>query len=162
MIQTQVGRNELCPCGSGKKFKKCCLRPGNGIAPPQRSNGHSPQGLGNPTSPTFWSHHPGEPDAPPPAGGEWVEYVFVKDKGWTHESQLKPGDQYRLKGGGWGTVEPERVIRTTNEHPFYVQGKGWWTPLADDSVSAEDPHGIRHYVHLKGGKIVAWLRRQPR
>ena len=21
----QVGRNELCPCGSGKKFKKCCL-----------------------------------------------------------------------------------------------------------------------------------------
>ena len=19
------GRNELCPCGSGKKFKKCCL-----------------------------------------------------------------------------------------------------------------------------------------
>ena len=22
----KVGRNELCPCGSGKKFKKCCLR----------------------------------------------------------------------------------------------------------------------------------------
>ena len=21
-----VGRNELCPCGSGKKYKKCCLR----------------------------------------------------------------------------------------------------------------------------------------
>jgi len=20
-----VGRNELCPCGSGKKYKKCCL-----------------------------------------------------------------------------------------------------------------------------------------
>jgi len=19
-----VGRNDLCPCGSGKKFKKCC------------------------------------------------------------------------------------------------------------------------------------------
>lgn len=25
----KVGRNELCPCGSGKKFKKCCL--GKGI-----------------------------------------------------------------------------------------------------------------------------------
>jgi hypothetical protein len=27
-----VGRNDLCPCGSGKKFKKCCLataRPGS-------------------------------------------------------------------------------------------------------------------------------------
>lgn len=22
---TRVGRNEKCPCGSGKKFKKCCL-----------------------------------------------------------------------------------------------------------------------------------------
>ena len=21
----RVGRNEPCPCGSGKKFKKCCL-----------------------------------------------------------------------------------------------------------------------------------------
>jgi uncharacterized protein YecA (UPF0149 family) len=20
----KVGRNDLCPCGSGKKFKKCC------------------------------------------------------------------------------------------------------------------------------------------
>lgn len=23
--RTRVGRNEKCPCGSGKKFKKCCL-----------------------------------------------------------------------------------------------------------------------------------------
>jgi len=22
----KIGRNELCPCGSGKKFKKCCIR----------------------------------------------------------------------------------------------------------------------------------------
>ena len=22
----KVGRNDLCPCGSGKKFKKCCGR----------------------------------------------------------------------------------------------------------------------------------------
>ena len=21
---TQVGRNDMCPCGSGKKYKKCC------------------------------------------------------------------------------------------------------------------------------------------
>jgi preprotein translocase subunit SecA len=23
---TKVGRNEPCPCGSGKKFKKCCVK----------------------------------------------------------------------------------------------------------------------------------------
>ncbi|MBC8391880.1 MAG: SEC-C domain-containing protein, partial [Deltaproteobacteria bacterium] len=22
----KVGRNDPCPCGSGKKFKKCCLK----------------------------------------------------------------------------------------------------------------------------------------
>ena len=24
----EVGRNDLCPCGSGKKYKKCCGMPG--------------------------------------------------------------------------------------------------------------------------------------
>ena len=24
----EVGRNDLCPCGSGKKYKKCCGAPG--------------------------------------------------------------------------------------------------------------------------------------
>ena len=28
----KVGRNESCPCGSGKKYKHCCL----GKEPPQR------------------------------------------------------------------------------------------------------------------------------
>lgn len=25
MNQSKTGRNQLCPCGSGQKFKKCCL-----------------------------------------------------------------------------------------------------------------------------------------
>lgn len=25
----KVGRNEQCPCGSGKKYKKCCLASGD-------------------------------------------------------------------------------------------------------------------------------------
>jgi len=24
IVEKKVGRNEPCPCGSGKKFKKCC------------------------------------------------------------------------------------------------------------------------------------------
>ena len=26
MTNAKIGRNDLCPCGSGKKFKKCCLK----------------------------------------------------------------------------------------------------------------------------------------
>ena len=24
-VQPKIGRNDMCPCGSGKKYKKCCL-----------------------------------------------------------------------------------------------------------------------------------------
>jgi uncharacterized protein YchJ len=27
-LAEKLGRNDLCPCGSGKRFKKCCLRTG--------------------------------------------------------------------------------------------------------------------------------------
>lgn len=30
--KTKIGRNEKCPCGSGKKFKRCCLVKVNGYA----------------------------------------------------------------------------------------------------------------------------------
>ena len=26
-VATRIGRNDPCPCGSGKKFKKCCAAP---------------------------------------------------------------------------------------------------------------------------------------
>lgn len=25
-MEQKVGRNDLCPCGSGKKYKQCCLK----------------------------------------------------------------------------------------------------------------------------------------
>src|SRR5262245_50365652 len=167
MPATPLGRNRLCPCGSGQKYKKCCLARVQARTPPRpagRSGEHlgfyqtpaqvaatrelaavpppsGPPTNGHPSGPTYWAHPPGRPDAAPPAGGEWVEYVFVKGKGWTHERDLKPGDQYRLKGGGWETVQPEQVIRTTQEHPFFVQGKGW-TPAGEikpgDMIRTED------------------------
>jgi uncharacterized protein len=32
----KVGRNEPCPCGSGKKFKHCCAKRLKGISPTNR------------------------------------------------------------------------------------------------------------------------------
>lgn len=28
LLEEKLGRNDLCPCGSGKRFKKCCLDEG--------------------------------------------------------------------------------------------------------------------------------------
>jgi len=27
-LAEKLGRNDLCPCGSGKRFKRCCLKRG--------------------------------------------------------------------------------------------------------------------------------------
>jgi hypothetical protein len=134
METMRLGRNDLCRCGSGKKFKKCCQarqQPASPIPtyrappPPPRRDTAPSVPVGNPSLESL----------------EWKGYVFVKDKGWTHESELKPGDQCRLKGGGWETVPPDWVIGTTEEHPFYVQGKGW-TPVREikpgDLIRTED------------------------
>jgi uncharacterized protein YchJ len=28
LLEEKLGRNDLCPCGSGQRFKKCCLKKG--------------------------------------------------------------------------------------------------------------------------------------
>jgi uncharacterized protein YecA (UPF0149 family) len=28
LLEKKLGRNEVCPCGSGKRFKQCCLKAG--------------------------------------------------------------------------------------------------------------------------------------
>ena len=28
LLEEKLGRNDLCPCDSGKRFKKCCLKKG--------------------------------------------------------------------------------------------------------------------------------------
>ena len=28
LLEEKLGRNDLCPCGSGKRFKTCCLSQG--------------------------------------------------------------------------------------------------------------------------------------
>ncbi len=29
LLEEKLGRNDLCPCGSGQRFKKCCLKSGH-------------------------------------------------------------------------------------------------------------------------------------
>lgn len=29
VLEEKLGRNDLCPCGAGKRFKRCCLKKGN-------------------------------------------------------------------------------------------------------------------------------------
>src|SRR5262249_28940624 len=54
-----IGRNDACPCGSGRKFKHCCLLRRSSYRPPP-SAGRAPGPAGTPFGPG-WA-------APPPGG----------------------------------------------------------------------------------------------
>jgi len=38
---SKIGRNELCPCGSGKKYKKCCESKTLAASLPERTPAHA-------------------------------------------------------------------------------------------------------------------------
>jgi Pretoxin HINT domain len=149
MEQQTAGKNEMCRCSSGKKFRQCCwLKRFNWAKDAPTSTKHevsaetaperdSPSSRAaqastkhevsaeRPPPPTFWTHPPGQPDARPPSDGVWKEWFYVKARGWTHESELRPGQEYRLPDGSWRAVPAPVTIESTFEHPFFVKDKGW-------------------------------------
>jgi len=48
---TKVGRNNLCPCGSGKKYKRCCMAHDEATARMARANSTSAAGAPAPGAP---------------------------------------------------------------------------------------------------------------
>lgn len=44
-MKKRVGRNERCPCGSGRKFKACCLRKTKTAVAERRAGERSFDGL---------------------------------------------------------------------------------------------------------------------
>ena len=41
-MSKKVGRNDPCPCNSGKKFKKCCINKGITLAKPEKIHRPNP------------------------------------------------------------------------------------------------------------------------
>lgn len=72
-MNKEIGRNDPCPCGSGKKYKKCCeLRLGKRkFSATQISSGAEQPSKAAKISTNFFSkipsHKPEEPHHPPEA-----------------------------------------------------------------------------------------------
>lgn len=111
-----VGRNDPCPCGSGKKYKKCCISSTFQSAPMPTyytSPSSQPRAATTPKKPVGNSSQAASDGIP--------EYVFVKNKGWTHRNELRPGDECKLKDGEWAIYRPDLM----NGGSVYVKDKGW-------------------------------------
>ncbi len=98
----KTGRNDPCPCGSGKKYKKCCLakdqasssqEPAAVLLPPSvvasaRSTAYPPSGQPHPAGPTALARaaEPPPPPLPPDpvaerAASHWREFESESDDG---------------------------------------------------------------------------------
>lgn len=151
METLRVGRNELCPCGSGRKFKVCCLRRqaidqvfrpppmerpqpvfGDGATMPPHPRPESQRWNGNdrPTKriPIHYTY-------PEPFGAAECVYCFPVDLlivlthgGVLRAEWLQPGMQFRMEDGILGTVtavEPPKVweppSRVPDKHGRYLR-----------------------------------------
>jgi hypothetical protein len=104
------GRNDVCRCGSGKKYKKCCLARADARLPPR------------------------------PVGRDGASVGFFQTPDQVAENRvlatLAPtSPQPQLAPPGRVEEGKPKVIASTAEHPFYVYGKGW---VRLDEIQAGD------------------------
>ncbi len=104
MVTVTMGRNAVCSCGSGRKYKKCCLARVEARIPPR----------------------------PPGREGENLVYVQTPADMAAAKEQAaaSPKPDVRLIPPGAAREGTPETIQATSEHPFYVYGKGW-TPLRE-------------------------------
>ncbi len=147
MTNVTARRNELCPCGSGKKFKKCCLqrtayrtdifrRDAGPLAPPAPAPASTcPQGsAASPTSEANERVIRTTPEHP----------FYVRGKGWTPVKALQNGDLIRTEDG-WapvhavrdsGQVETVYNWRVADFHTYFVGGEQWGFSVWAHNVDA--------------------------
>ncbi len=113
MERPGVGRNDPCPCGSGKKYKKCCLARGGGVSAPTIRAASSGPALVTRQAPPprFASAPPPEsrydgPEPPDPATAEvlpveiGIEYTYPEPFGVAEVTRVLPaGRIYQLADG---------------------------------------------------------------
>jgi hypothetical protein len=152
METTRLGRNDLCRCGSGKKFKKCCLLSSRDDRP-RPLFGHQLNAAQPPTPPQ--PPAPAPKPVPPGTITEGTERViegtaehpfYVYGKGWTPMGALQPGDWLRTDNG-WvevgevgdtGRVETVYNLKVADHHTYFVGSPEWgfgvWAHNADYAV----------------------------
>lgn len=134
MAERKLGRNDRCPCGSGRKFKNCCLNSRPFGMSMERYSVRQPQEVYGEMRPTPKPQPNGTHRSIMPKVRVGVEYTFeepfgkadvsysfsagrtivLEDGNVTWAEFLKPGMRMKLEDGGVGTVTkvspPEIVL----------------------------------------------------
>ena len=129
--RTKIGRNAPCPCGSGKKYKKCCASKSDGLQPGR-----------HPETPKIRLKTPDDIAAIRRAGDLVIKTLDLV------ESRLKPG----ITTDEINTLVHEFTLQN-NATPAPLNYRGY-PKSACVSVNEEICHGIPGPRVLKDGDIV--------
>jgi hypothetical protein len=109
-VIVRVGRNEPCPCGSGKKYKRCCADRDEGVGQADSQAGrfrYEPGSYGGPMAgymPSILCYERSEPDS-------WREHFFLVNPSAGMEDPEAPSSvaykhlEAAFARGGDGSVE---------------------------------------------------------
>jgi hypothetical protein len=125
MESQRVGRNDPCPCGSGRKFKQCCYSRGfaGHVAAPARHHDGAAVGLLRPPArpkphpsrvrcTIHYKFHDGFGVGEVSYGFDRGKLFLLADRRVLRADQLTPGVEFFLEDGGTAVVtaaEPPRV-----------------------------------------------------
>ena len=131
---TKVGRNDPCPCGSGKKYKKCCINKGeNGSFSPVQaaSSGMTPQQMAQ----TWMSAMAGQGEA-----AEEKYLTLILDRYLVDDESSKKSVE-KL-----GKVEDSTVIFTKNRQKIAEAVLSIEGEIVVTTVGAEQADEIRELL----------------
>jgi hypothetical protein len=162
-VTTRISRNDLCPCGSGRKYKVCCLRKWfRDDVPRIQRPGADGASLSNYTQQIRFNRIKPEPE---PESVTRVELTYVSENGFgtaevsfayllgtpiimrngsvLQAELIERGMQFRLEDGGYATVthaEPPKEYECPSKSSGIVVGKVKYSgrhPRMDMRVSGE-------------------------
>ena len=162
-MTTRISRNDLCPCGSGRKYKVCCLHKSfRDDVPRIQRPGADGASLSNYTQQIRFNRIEPEPE---PESVTRVELTYVSENGFgtaevsfayllgtpiimrngsvLQAELIEPGMQFRLEDGGYATVthaETPKEYECPSKTSGIVVGKVKYSghhPRMDMRVSGE-------------------------
>ncbi|MFO7953108.1 MAG: SEC-C metal-binding domain-containing protein [Bacillota bacterium] len=157
-VQDKVGRNEPCPCGSGKKYKKCCgMFRQEESAPAKGSNSPANADIAQPNSAAFHQETslptPAVADSKEPTGKEWEALFsaarnFKEAKCW---EWMDDNDLFGVKDPESEEVAYCSIMGKLGEHfalGAYLGAEGLYSFLRmQDSANPEEMR--EHYFGQK-------------
>jgi len=142
----KAGRNEPCPCGSGKKYKKCCL-------------GNDEQIIRDEVAKNLYHHEPEvdewepEEDSPQKKNQDWFEEEDFEEEDFEEEEDVDAKEKQDIFGSPIGDSSETDDNDKTSELPEISDEEmklvdDWWEKYKKMNDTVEEREHLQSFINL--------------